>query len=438
MSEIAPEVSQPATPSFEPLTRRQRWIVIGLSLIFALMPFFFIGDLKLNNYEIKDLQATGFFFSLGLLPGVIGIVYHIVTGTTRRTKGREVIQQYYAVRNARPQARAQEKVAGRTGAETSTDPLAAIAASLFLTGIFLLIAVFAGFEAHEQKGPAYNGVVGMMYAGLGAYVAVLYYMVARLYANALSPRFLLTSALRTASAVAIGWVFGIVGVTMFAGVPTGEATSSEALSSHAVLFMMGLFHNSAIEGLRKRAAKLFGSNVPEKEELPLTSVEGIDDTTADLLSEYGVSSIQHLATTEPGDLCDRTLLPLDRILDWVDQALLIRYLRRSISVSRTLGIRGGIDLALMHARIDANPSGEEAKLLASLAEKVGIPAAGIDHIAGELRNDYMVGLIYALQQGRECPASNPPAVVPAPTVAPMVSITTSQPARPSEALANPQ
>jgi hypothetical protein len=31
---------------------------------------------------------------------------------------------------------------------------------------------------------AYNGVIGMMYAGLGAYVVVLYYMVARLYANA--------------------------------------------------------------------------------------------------------------------------------------------------------------------------------------------------------------------------------------------------------------
>ena len=75
-----------------------------------------------------------------------------------------------------------------------------------------VLAIFAGFEASDQRGTAYNGVQGMMYAGLGAYVAVLYYMVGRLYANALSSRFLLTSALRTASAVVIGWVFGIVGV----------------------------------------------------------------------------------------------------------------------------------------------------------------------------------------------------------------------------------
>ena len=429
MPEVAPEVSpRPAAaqPS-EGLSRRQRTIVLSMAIIFAAMPFFFIGDLEFNDYKVHDLQASGFFFSLGLLPGAIGIVYHLVTGTTRRSKGREVIQQYYAIRNSRAQARPHEKVATRVGAEVANDPLGAIAASLFLTGIFLLIAVFAGFEAQEQKGMTYNGVIGMMYAGLGAYVAVLYYMVARLYADALSPRFLLTSALRTASAVAIGWVFGIVGVTAFAGVPAGgEATSGQALSSNAILFMVGLFHNGAIEALRKRAAKLFGTTAEDQDVVPLTTVEGIDDTTSDLLTEYSISSIQHLSTTEPGDLCDRTLLPLDRILDWIDQALLIRYLRKNITVARMMGIRGAIDMAQLHARADENPSGDETKLLASLAEKVGIPAAGIENVARELRNDYMVALIYELQQGHPFPAARvaaaAPAAAAASTAAPMLQI----------------
>ena len=119
MSEVAPEVSQPSAVPADPLTRRQRTIVLTLAIVFAAMPFFFIGDLKIHDYELHDLQATGFFFSLGLLPGTIGIVYHIVTGTSRRTKGREIIQQYYAVRNNRPQARAQEKVTARIGAHIS-------------------------------------------------------------------------------------------------------------------------------------------------------------------------------------------------------------------------------------------------------------------------------------------------------------------------------
>lgn len=425
MSETQPVVSQGAA---NPLTRRQRALVIGMALVFVSMPFFFIGDLQLSGYRINDLQASGFFFSLGLLPGAIGISYHLVTATTRRSKEQDAIAQYYAFRNSRPQARPQEQVKVTPSGETSSDPLAAIAASLFLTGIFLLIAVFAGFESQEQKGAQYNGVVGMMYAGLGAYVAVLYYMVARLYANALTPRFLATSALRTASCVALGWVFGIVGITAMVGAPEAGGASTGELSSHGALFLAGLFHNSAIEALRKRAAKLFGSSAPEVEDIPLMSVEGIDDTTRDLLSEYGVSTIQHLATTEPGDLCDHTLLPLDRILDWVDQALLIRYLGRRIAVARTLGIRGAINLSLIHSRVDAAPGGEDAKLLASLAEKVGIPAAGIDNIARELRDDYMVALIYELQQGRPFPAAKPieapaaqakPAVVAA---SPMIQI----------------
>jgi hypothetical protein len=315
--------------------------------------------------------------------------------------------------------------------ESAYDPLGALASCLFLTGIFLLIAVFAGYEAAEQRGATANGVQGMMYAGLGAYVAVLYYMVARLYANALSSRFLMTSALRTASAVVLGWVFGIVGVTAFAGVPAAGAApvESDALAANAVLFLAGLFHNMAIDALRSRARKLFGSAATDAAELPLTGVEGIDDTTAELLTEHGVASIQHLATSEPGELCDRTLLPVERVVDWMDQALLIRYLKANIAVSRGLGIRAATDLALVHMRGDTN-------LLSSLAEKTGLPPAAIDHIARELRDDYLVALLYEIQQGKPFPAGMPseeaaPAIAAVPAAEssappPMIQITQPQ------------
>jgi len=425
MPENSNETAPVAALTSTRLTKGQKWLVLSLSLLFALLPFLFVGDLTLQGMHLTDLDASGFFFSLGLLPGAIGIVFHVVLANSRRTQGRERLEKYYAWRSERPLARSQDRV-NVTVDETSADPLGAVSACLFLTGIFLLIAVFAGYEAAQQKGVTANGVQGMMYAGLGAYVAVLYYMVARLYANALSSRFLMTSALRTASAVVLGWVFGIVGVTAFAGAPSGTAATADgdALAANAVLFLAGLFHNMAIDALRKRARRLFNAPSADAEELPLTGVEGIDDTTAELLTEHGVASIQHLATSEPGELCDRTLLPMERVVDWMDQALLIRYLKANITVSRGLGIRAGTDLALVHMRGDAS-------LMGSLAEKTGLPAAAIDHIARELRADYTVALLYEIEQGKPFPASTwsddvtaAPADVAAPVAAtPMIQIT---------------
>ncbi len=409
-------VAPVATLSATSLTNGQKRFVIFLSLLFAAFPLLFIGDVHVGTVRVTDLDASGFFFSLGVLPGAIAILYHLLLANTRRAQGREALEQYYSFRNTRESVRVQDRAETVVPGEENS-ATGAIAASLFLTGIFLLIAVFAGYEVSEQRGAAANGVQGMMYAGLGAYVAVLYYMVARLYANALSPRFIVTSALRTASAVALGWVFGIVGVTAFAGAPAaGAAADSGALAGNAVLFLVGLFHNMAIDSLRNRARKLFGSASFDAEEVPLTAVEGIDDMTAELLAEHGVATIQHLATSEPGDLCDRTILPLDRVVDWMDQALLIRYLKTNIRMSRALGIRAATDLAFVHMRNDT-------ALLNSLAEKSGMPLAAIDHIARELRDDYLVGLIYELEQGVPFPASTrnveaPPAppVVAAPTI----------------------
>lgn len=413
-----PSETVSSTASTGGLARWQKTLVLVIAVVFASLPFFFIADFEVQGYHLNDLDASGFFFSLGLLPGAIAVVHYVVSASARRRQGREMLQQYYAFRASRARTRPQEKV-GQIPEESNVDPLAGVTAALFLTGIFLLIAVFAGYEASEQSGAAANGVQGMMYAGLGAYVAVLYYMVARLYANALSSRFLVTSALRTASAVVLGWVIGIVGVTAFAGAPATAtaATSTNALTANAVLFLAGLFHNMAIDSLRRRAVKFFGATDDAAQNISLTAVEGIDDTTAELLTEYGISTVQHLATTEPGVLCDSTLLPLDRVLDWIDQALLIRAIRRNITIARDMGIRGAIDLAIVHYRNDE-------KLLASLADRMSMPVESVNHIALDLRADYIVGFIYELQQGRPFPAALT-TEVPEATAATTTATTTS-------------
>jgi hypothetical protein len=91
------DVAPVATMASTSLSKGQKWLVLGLSLLFALLPFFFIGDLGFQGVHLSDLDASGFFFSLGLLPGSIGIVYHIVLASSRRSQGRGRLEQILRV-----------------------------------------------------------------------------------------------------------------------------------------------------------------------------------------------------------------------------------------------------------------------------------------------------------------------------------------------------
>jgi hypothetical protein len=74
-------------------------------------------------------------------------------------------------------------------------------------------------------------------------------------------------------------------------------------------------------------------------------IDGLDDGIADRLAETGIWDIVHIATCDPTGLAAQTLYPVRRIIDWMDQAILISYVRNQIVVFRTCGIRGAIDLA---------------------------------------------------------------------------------------------
>jgi hypothetical protein len=192
----------------------------------------------------------------------------------------------------------------------------------------------------------------------------------------------------------MGWVFGSIGLRVLEIDP-------KSFNLATVLFLTGLFHKWAFDALRRRARKLFGQPEPETVELPINAIEGIDDVHADLLSEYGVSTVQHIATAEPGELCERTLLPLDRITDWIDQALLVSYLKKNVLSARALGLRGAIDLVRIYEQAALAPTGPMSKLLDSLGEKASMPRAAIDAIAIRLRDDYSLRLLYAIQEGKE-------------------------------------
>jgi hypothetical protein len=377
--------------------------VYVLAFLLLAFPVLYSIDWKVTQWKFwtyrLTLGAPALFIFLALVPGVLAIVYHLVTVVQRRNQNHAAVDAYYGWLASR--SRGHEKGLKRIE-DVTPGPVSANAATIMLVAVFLFVAIIAGYTHWD------GGLRGIVYSGLGAYVAVLYFMTSRLYASALSSRFLMASAIGSASAIVMGWVFGRIGASVF-------GADANSLNLSMVLFLTGLFHKWAFDALRRRARKLFGQPDPETVELPINTIEGVDDVHADLLTEYGVSTVQHLATAEPGELCERTLLPLDRIAEWMDQAILVTSFNKNIVASRALGIRGAIDLVLIYDQASAeSPAGPMSKLLDSLGEKITMPRASIDAIAKKFRDDYTVGLIYALREGREL---NPAVETVAPRVA---------------------
>lgn len=246
-----------------------------------------------------------------------------------------------------------------------------------------------------------RAVDGLLFAGLGAYVSTLWWMIGRINANALTARFLATSALRSAIALVLGT--SAAQVNLFGFIKDGPAQG-------ALYFLVGFFTSWAIGALRQRARTLFQVDEAGCESLPLCLVDGLDDHVIEYLEELGINDVQHLATADPGELTIRSLYPLNRVIDWVDQSILICYLRRDIAIARGLGIRGAIDLMVVYdaairpdkVNLDAaaRPEGDPGakNVLHSLAEKVGMSDEALDCVGNALWYDYTVDLIYRLWQ----------------------------------------
>jgi hypothetical protein len=369
-------------------SRIARFFVLVTAAGFALIPFLFLSRVvEYHGYYIGGVNWRGFLYSLALLPGAVAVVYHLISTPARRQRGRRLIARYAEIRDAAL------GLPNNTDAvefeDESSSVIAACCASLFLTGVFLLVAVIADHPTLVKS------MEGIVFCGVGAYVAVLYYMGGRLYANALSSRFMTTSALRSASAIAVGWVAGMVGID---AVLPNNTTSG-------VFFLIGLFYNWAIGAMRTKALNWLGAPKSDNDELPITIVEGIDDTAADLLSEYGITTVQHLVEAEPAELSERTLIPIHRILEWIDQAMLIQRVKRNVVAMRSSGVRTATDLARLYALAQSNDP-TAADLLKSLAERTALGGPALYIISREFQFNLMVNIIHDALEGK--PLMPPP------------------------------
>jgi hypothetical protein len=244
-----------------------------------------------------------------------------------------------------------------------------------------------------SKGPA-EGERALVIAAYGSYITTIYLLIDRLNSSGVSGTFLVNCGLRTAIALVLAFVTGDFGV--FGNVATPDQA--------AVLYLLlGMFPVWAIDFIRRKGLGIFQINEAGCESVPLCLVDGLDDGIIDRLAESGMWDVQHLAVAEPRAVSVRTLYPLVRVIDWIDQALLIVFVKSNIVHYRALGIRAATNLAAIYGEsegkifslLNAVEQQTNAKvLIQNLATKTNVPIETVQHIGRCLFYDRKVRVIW--------------------------------------------
>ena len=145
------------------------------------------------------------------------------------------------------------------------------------------------------------------------------------------------------------------------------------------------------------------------EDRPVTLIEGLDDAVADRLAEAGIWQIQHLATANPVEVGLRTLYPFPRVLDWIDQAMLISCIGTKVAAFRNLGVRGAIDLAALYGDFakllvdPERPRGRQqraSEIFSHLARDSSLSSEEIENDGKNLYEDRLVKTIWLYWQNQ--------------------------------------
>jgi hypothetical protein len=257
-------------------------------------------------------------------------------------------------------------------------------------------ATAAGATTSSQQGNLGEGRRALVIAAYGAYVTTVYLLISRLNSSGVSGTFLVNSALRTTIAMILAFAAGEFGVL------TSMSTGNQAA---ALYFLLGMFPVWAIDFLRQKSMAIFQATEAGCENLPLCLVDGLDDGIIDRLAESGMWDIQHLAMADPRAVSARSLYPLDRVVDWIDQAILIAFVKSNITHYRSVGIRSATNLASIYGEAEGQVFSllnvvEQKKnadeLLDNIATKTNVPRSAIEVIGKRLFYDQKVNVIWLL------------------------------------------
>lgn len=387
---------------------------------------------------IRALLAPGLFLPLGiglaLIPAYVLYLFYTrqrdrrltaieqaVSGASRRAMGRSThpLDRTGSAPDGAPSLLAgAAKNIEEEREETSTRAIVAVTPLVFLT-----LAGFGAAQVHRcttyseataRALPLFaEPWVGLSVVGfLGAYLYVITLLGRRILLHDISKE----SVLSLSSILLWGAVLGAL-------VPKLPFIDHDGVTDHIVAFCVGAFPSLAQRYVSRAVARVLGDTQAFPARRPLEQLSGMTPEVIDRLAEEEILDAQHLAAADPVRLMYRLPYGLGLIVDWIDEALLFRYVGPAFQNRAAAGLTGAMDLALQWA-LFAEPTTEKpeghgppSRLPASdthyapldeLARTLGMTVDALWRVGYGLYYDRQLTLLWALYTARSAAAEADP------------------------------
>jgi hypothetical protein len=212
------------------------------------------------------------------------------------------------------------------------------------------------------------------FAFLGAYFYILQMLVRRYFQNDLKATAYLSATMRIIIVTLLVWTID----------PLLQDTASQA-TRNAVAFVIGVFPTVGWQALTQLLVRApLKIAVPTlRSDYPLSSLDGLNIWYEARLLEEGIEDMQNLATADLVDAMLNTRIPVDRLVDWIDQSLLYLHVGRPPNdedrdrlILRRYGIRTASDL--IDAFENESNSATKRRYCKQLERVLNIDHAGTD------------------------------------------------------------
>lgn len=226
-----------------------------------------------------------------------------------------------------------------------------------LPPVLLATAVLAaGWSAVLARDPLFSGplvmpVDALRFGFMGAYVFIIQMLIRRFFQSDLKPSAYFAAVVRVATVLLV-----VLVVHHAAPIDTARYPGVEA----GLAFFIGFFPLLGMQIVHKALSATFRRLIHTlKTPYPLSDLDGLNIWYEARLLEEGIEDLQNLVTGNLVDIILHTRVPVERLVDWIDQAALQLLLdppldddassrpRTDRNALRRLGVRTATDLETM-------------------------------------------------------------------------------------------